>query len=217
MDTRRDPEGNVQKNAGRAHRHILGATAAMQRAYAWTALPAEAVGAVMITGFIALAMAHAWLPGFQVPNEGPLKTAAAAWMLAAIMVYMLYGPCKYCEEDWQEPRPRRGWKQTAWETALLLPMGLIAAGFLMAAWDSPAAMTAAGYTLFAGLAGAALRTLAGLAGRARRRMKGKRQSENGEHDRSTDHPSMASPRRQRRPADTHPEETRPCDGGDCDP
>ena len=173
MDTRRDPEGNVQKNAGRIHRRILQATAVMKRAYAWTALPAEAVGAVVITGFITLAMADAWLPGFRIMDQGRAKEALVLWMMTAITIYALYVACRYSEENRQEPRPRRGWKQTAWHTALLLPMGLMTTGLLMVAlWDFPGAMTTAGYTLFAGLTGAALRMLAGLAGRAGRRMRG---------------------------------------------
>ena len=173
MGIRPDPEGNVPKDAGRVNRHIMGTTAAMQRAYAWTALPTEVVGAVVITGFITLAMAHAWLPGFELPDDRRATEALVLWMMTAITIYALYVACRYSEENRQEPRPRRGWKQTAWHTALLLPMGLMTTGLLMVAlWDFPRAMTTAGYTLFAGLTGAALRMLAGLAGRAGRRMRG---------------------------------------------
>ena len=169
MDTGRDPGGSADEITGKIHRHILQATAAMERAYARTALPAEAVGAVLTTGFIALALADAWLPGFRMLDAGPLTTAAAAWMLAAILTYMIYVPRRYTESR-MGPETKGGWKRDAGDAALMLPLALIAAGLLMAAqWDSPAVETAAGYTLFAGLTLAALRTAAGLAGRVRRR------------------------------------------------
>ena len=167
-----DPDGSMEKNTGRAHRLILEATAAMEKAYAWTALPAEAVGAILITGFIALALAHAWLPGFKIPDAGPLKAAAAAWVLAAILTYMLYVPCRHTERT-REPETVREWEGTAGDITLWFPLGLIAAGLLTAEiWEGEKARTAAGYALFAGLALAALRTTAGLAARIRRKLGG---------------------------------------------
>ena len=166
MDTGPDPGRSMGRTQQRIHRALQ----AIQRAYAWTALPAEAAGAVLTTGFIALALADAWLPGFRMLDAGPLTTAAAAWVLAAILTYMLYVPCRHTE-SMQEPETVGGWKQAAWNAALYLPLGLIAAGLLTAEfWESQEAKTAAGSMLFAGLALAALRTGAGLAARIRRKL-----------------------------------------------
>ena len=160
----------VNENMGKTRRRIDRAIQAVERAYIWTAFPAETAGAVVITGFVALALAHAWVPGFKIPDQGRTTDAAAAWMLAAIWVYMLYAACRYMESG-TEPETVRGWKQAAGHAALVLPLALIASGIVMATqWDSPAVETAAGYTLFAGLALAALRTGAGLAARIRRKL-----------------------------------------------
>ena len=160
----------MNENMGETRRRIDRALQAVERAYAWTAFPAETAGAVVITGFVALVLADAWAPGFTIPDQGRTMDAAAAWMLAAIWVYMLYAPCRYMETR-HEPETVTGWRQAAWNAALYLPLALIASGIVMATqWDSPAVETAAGYTLFAGLALAALRTAAGLAARIRRKL-----------------------------------------------
>lgn len=155
---------------GRTQQRIHRALQAIPKGYARTAFPAEAAGAVLTTGFVALVLADAWIPGFRVMNQGPLTAAAAMWMLAAITVYMLYAACR-CMESSLGPEAARGWKQAAWGATLWLPLGLIAAGLLTTEiWESEEAKTAAGYTLFAGLAGAALRTTAGLSARIRRKL-----------------------------------------------
>ena len=160
----------MNENMGKTRRRIHRAIQAVEKAFIWTAFPAEAAGAVVITGFIALVLAHAWVPGFKIPDQGRTMDAAAAWMLAAIMVYMLYAACRYMESG-TEPETVRGWKRAAGHAALVLPLALIASGIVMATqWDSPAVETAAGYTLFAGIPGAAIMTMAGLAARIRRKL-----------------------------------------------